>query len=497
MDINRAINSNLIKPSNIKKTFLVNTKKLIFSTLIIFVLGVLLFLTNNFTSSDKIYSYYFIIIYVISFFAIWNVTNKKITPFVLFYLTFGLFIGGRFIAVAFSPYYENLWRPTLFMKNYFISNNLKSETISHILEFIGFISLGYIIIKQKKSNIIKKKSFFDFNERELKTINIILKYVFPIFFITTIYGDLLAIKTALSEGYYSLYEGQGSTEGGGLLSSLFSSFFSICFGIALAVGDPSNRKKFIILFVLDACLIMFIGSRGGFGASALLLLWLYSQSHNISLKRLILYGFFSLIALLVIFSFTIRGEEKGFNLNNFNFVLSTFFYGQGVTMIVFNTIKFVPHFPTLSYLTAVFPFAIPIYRIISGTRPPSYEFSFSNYFAKTINSELYFSGQGMGWTILGDIYLFSFGSMIFFCLLALLLGIGFAWVENKAQYNNFWKIFLYSFITLIVILPRGSIMRILPKIVPFALYFSIFILIIRIFIQLNDKGILKKNIYSK
>lgn len=471
-----------------KSNFKISYIKFIWISILLFINIVIITLLYNYSFSDKIYSYLFIFDYIIAFLGIWYTSGKKITPFVLFYMTFGLFIGGRFIAVALSPYYDTLWDPTIFIRKFKPSNELNQETFINIIEFILFVSIGYIIIK--KINIIKpsKKNYFDFSDKEKNILNKILTYIFPILFIYIIYGSVKAFIEAISGGYLSLYEGQGADDEGGFVNSIFSTLYSIFFGMALAIGFNNNRKKYICLFVINAFIIMMVGSRGGFGASILLLLWIYSDTHKISIKKLATYGITSILLLLFIFSFSIRGQAKGFSLDDLNLVLATFFYGQGVSMMVFNVSKLVPSFPTLSYFTAVFPFAVPIYRIVSGEKLSSFDFSFSNYLSYYINPNLYFEGQGLGWTILGDIYLLSFNSVVLFCLLALILGSGFAWVENKAKYHNFWKIFLYSFITNIVILPRGTIMRILPKILPFAIYLLLFIMLIRLILNIKNRN---------
>ena len=50
--------------------------------------------------NDLIFSYIFIATYCISAITIWNVSGKRLNVFFLFYLTFGLFIGGCFFVKA-------------------------------------------------------------------------------------------------------------------------------------------------------------------------------------------------------------------------------------------------------------------------------------------------------------------------------------------------------------------------------------------------------------
>ena len=83
---------------------------------------------------EIVLSWEFNIYYLLGLYTIWLVTKQNITPYILFYLTCGLFIGGRFFAVGLGYDDESIFQPTFFYY-YQVDDIRKIEIMRYVIGF--------------------------------------------------------------------------------------------------------------------------------------------------------------------------------------------------------------------------------------------------------------------------------------------------------------------------------------------------------------------------
>lgn len=443
-----------------------------------FSIGIVIILTldywkdNSHTYSMVFCSYYLFILY-----ALWIIGNKRIQPYLLFYLTFGLFIGGRFWANVLG-YDGDIWSPTIFY-SYSVSHDCRVELLQQVIGFMCFSLVGYSL---SKIHSRKESHCFDFHlsRVSIESIRLILKRFYIFFLIYIIFTNVSKLLSSLDGGYLSLYAGKQSSKyvsGGSIIDALLSVFL----GIAMGYGNMKCRRNYLILMVITSFFMIIIGARSHFGAMLLVLLWLYAQYHKVNLKQTLLLCLGCMTSLLFIFftmSLRTSSSDPQF-IDSWNIFL-TFIYDQGSSLMVFDVSKMIDSYPILPYFTRFLPGITGLISLLTGNSYYPYETSFADYMCYQLNPQLFLSGQGLGWSLLSDIYLFSFRSFFLFLILSMGWGFLIGKLEYWAEYSTFFKSYMYIIITGLLMVPRSSIAGIFPYI----FYLFSTLLIIVFFIQL-------------
>lgn len=443
-----------------------------------FTLGfIFLFFQNIIPVNEKVLSWEFIIYYILVLNTLWISAGKRLTPFILFYLTFGLFIGGRFFAVGFG-YNESIFAPTFFW-DYYVDDVRKIEIMRYVIGFILMSMIGYVLSKGIKLGKLKKLDF-RISNFTIKELNNFLKLCFPLFLITTLYYSGTDLIRVIKGGYLALYLGR-QTESYAVGASIILALNSAFFGIALGYGDQKNKNKYLFLFIIRAIIDVIIGSRRSFGAMLLVFLWLWSEKKKISFKKISFFILLSFSILLIVASFSLRAISPNSNMLDSNQLIYSFLYSQGITLMVFDSSRLITDYPVIGYFNSVFPGTNLLYSQLTFKTLFPKDIGWSNWMCYQFNPEYFESGAGLGWSLLSDIYLYSGRIFPFFLILsstwALFIGV---W-ERIAKYSRFMNAWMFMVIMPIVIIPRASLGSIIPQVY----YLLLFFLILLFFVQLK------------
>ena len=402
--------------------------------------------------SDMFFSVAYVYVQALAVYFVWIVSEKKIGLFLLFQFTFSLFIGGRFIACLLG------WDEDLFQTNFFcgyiVLPDRKVEIVAYVLIFVVFSTVGYCKVRNKKN--IKPWMNISISDNMKEGVAKLSNLLFPIFCVYILYDSISLLREAFSgAGYLVRYENQTADYSGGgkLISNVILFFFSFSF----ICNDSLVRIKYLVLYLVNSFIILLVGSRGAIGAMFLFLIWLYSLNHKVDLKKMAIYALLSLILLLYAFSFSIRTEDIDFVFtwkDLYNLILD-FIYSNGGSLMVFDVTRIVDGYPMVGFIQTFLPGASYIWSVLTGTVRPE-ELTFTAYLCNELNPVLYASGYGLGWSVLSDIYLFSFyGNFIIYAFISFLGGYLMAILENLAECYTVYRFFLIYIFMATLLLPRG------------------------------------------
>ncbi len=423
---------------------------------------------------NSLLSIVYVMIQCLGICVIWQVSGKKLGIFIMFQLTFCLFIGGRFFAYLLNPNLDiEIFEPTFFF-DYTVSSERKIEIYSYVLLFVIFSILGYSSVR--KRNGIKPLLNLSVGQTAVKNISKIGNILFPIFCICTIYSSLgMLVKAVSGGGYLVLYAGQSNeyAAGGSFIPNLILFFFSFAF----VYGNESLRRNYLILYLFNSIINLMIGTRGGIGALFLFVIWLYSLRHKINLVKLGLVILGALVLLLYLFSFSVRADEEGagpFSLKTLMDAISIFLYTNGISLMVFDASRLIDTYPSVAYLQTFVPGATWLWGLMGNSLQPQ-DFSFSYHMCYELNPSLFVSGSGLGWTILSDIYLFSFRCMPIFMLLSFIVGRLLGMLEVFSEKYRFYKYLTFYIFMTCMLIPRGG--GLIPLLIYGVFYLFLFQLI--------------------
>lgn len=428
--------------------------------------------------NDLLFSCIFIVIYCISAVTIWNISRKRLNVFFLFYLTFGLFIGGSFWAHIFDRSLV-LFEPTFFF-DYKLSYIWKLELMDYVISFMIFSVIGYYTSKKYSLKVMYTPKI-DCVTKEC--IDRKLMILFPFMLCLILYSSTKFILEGLSGGYLSHFvENVNNEYAGSGLSKWLTVFSSIFLGLAITFGKNKTKRFYLGLFGIQALASLFVGSRSSFGVFILFLVWLYSENHKINILKLFLFIVLGMLLLLWLFSFSIRQATTGqVDISLMDSVLA-FIYSQGGSLMVFDASRIIRDYPLLPYFQTFLPGVSFIYNLFPGTTLHAYDISFSNYMCYSLNPKLFFNGGGLGWSILSDLRLFSFKIFGNYLFLTLLFGYFIGILEIWSTKNKFYKYVLISLATSFLLLPRGGLYSIFPML--------LYIFIFWVFFSIQSKNIL-------
>lgn len=295
-----------------------------------------------------------------------------------------------------------------------------------VIGFIWASVVGYIC-----SCLYKPKKVLDF-PTTITTNAAIANIVDKSFYflaIVVVYSCLKNLSKVLSEGYVALYlKEQTEAYSGG--NGMWGVLMLIFFGLAYGYGTRGIQKKYLLLYVIQSIFSIIMGQRGGFGTTLLILLWIYSFKHEISLKKMMICCVVGVLLILFAFSFSIRAAAQLGNdsLSDWEMLLS-FISGQGITLMIFDASRLIEEYPILPYFNSLIPGVSSIYATLTGETLHSYDVTFPAYMGYCFNTSLFYKGFGLGWSVLSDIYLYANRYSLIFIFLSFVFGFIFSRIE--------------------------------------------------------------------
>lgn len=385
------------------------------------------------------------------YYCVKNSPENHIFKLVLIYLLgFGLFVCGRFFSNLFS---QSDTFCLEFGFYYCLSDEEKIKSIFLINLALVFFTYGFLnnVKKTSDNNII-----LDPNTNTL----FILSVISPFLGGYSLYSSYLLISKAISEGYMSIFESQDGVYSSSLGLIVFTLFVSM---MAIQYVYKEKYKFCLIFFRLNVFIYLLImlssvlqGSRSGFIAGLFFVTWLYLQNKKIHLKHI----FFVLSIFLLMFFAndlaSLSGARQATSDNDFFLIiLEDIFYNQGTTMMVFNMGVLNDSYPILAYLKVLIPGIQIFYSFFYDIY--NYNLTFSNNLLYRLSPSTFSQGFGLGWSLLGDFYAFSFGFLPLFLLFNYYWGVVLYKISDRFNHNGFFQGLFICFLTQIFMLNRASI----------------------------------------
>lgn len=412
--------------------------------------------TNAYVSYDKFWSWFFIVNVVIIVLMRSLSGISATSLYSLYFYAFILFIGGRFIAYILvgndSPFNMS------FFANYALNSKGTDRLMSYIVGGMVAMELGFYLSKPWRRELIGEK---------IKTgvINInVLRLVFIIMLplvTLVLYQSYLSVQKS---GYLGLYLAQTGESSSGL-KSIISTFMFVFLGLAITHGNRKIKISFICLYFVMSLINLLYGVRGGFVTFIFFVLWIYSDFGRVKLSLIKVSISFIIMLVFIIFGFShfsVRGGEifSGQLVDN----ISSFFYAQGVTLMVFDLSTRTESYPWIPYLQNIFPGVYFIFSNFMSIYP--HESSFSSFLSYSTNHNSFGDGYGLGWSIYSDFFVYSGGILPIFLFFSALWGYGISKLEQVARRNLVIKSMLISTAPAIIFISRAG----LNTVIPLALY---------------------------
>ena len=153
-------------------------------------------------------------------------------------------------------------------------------------------------------------------------------------------------------------------------------------------------------------------------------------------------------------------------------IVEEVFYGQGISMMVFNIGTLEGGYPFLAYLKTIFPGIQVIFSLFSDIQ--QYQLSFSHSLTYRLAPSVYYDNMGWGWTLLGDFYAFSFGFPFLFLFYNFLWGKLLFKVSALSNSSTYYKGLFFCFLLVVFSISRASISYLIFLVFLYSiLYFSL------------------------
>lgn len=441
--------------------------KNIMLNIIVLIVNIIIVLSSNLSEYSQSVLMCLNFIYILWY--VW--THFRLTPFFLFLVTFCfLFIGGHFWGNLFSPDLLST-RVGSFMNPVPSTDEEWNKTLIYILIFLYCTLLGYEKTYAKNEFPLSNSIYLQpiGNRNKYQSLNVFLTAVFiPLSFVV-INSQYKALLQVLVVGYNAIYSDQSGNYSSN--SSLFVLFYFF-FAVTMVYGNKKNRILYLILLFLDCFIKILAGGRGSFGSFLMFGMWLYSFKWNISMKKIGILGCIALIFLLGMSQISKRSQDKDLEYNNINDVVGLFVYAQGESLSTFESSRNYTY-PAIAYVQTFIPGSGFLYAKLIDTSSKNYESSFSLSLSRHINRKRFEEGDGVGWTVMSDIYLFAGRTWVGFILLSIILGCCFAKIEIKSKKTLVWRVVLFAIFLRLMILPRTGLNYICPMIMYVLVFHSV------------------------
>ncbi|HEM7517100.1 TPA: O-antigen polysaccharide polymerase Wzy [Providencia stuartii] len=412
----------------------------------------------------ELYSFKEIVIYLciinyISIILFDALKSKTISPYLLFQIPFGLFIIGRIIGWALD---DNL-NPNII--NYFYNVNLTDKQLVFYLLlsmlFYNSCSLGYEISIHRKIKPLPI-TLPTLNSSVIKGFILIAVTVFVPLIIVEI---TKTIKLVLEQGYSAMY--LDKKENVGNVFSMGMNILCICLGLTMLDNNYKKLTFILMVILFTICLtLLFMGSRGPIMTYILLYFWVYKRHKNI--MKISIYGL-SILLIVQLLNSYVR------TVGNYDNLIAKFIYDQGTTFIILPFIEYINEWPTVGLLQNFIP---GISRFTSLFYDyPTYEANLANFMGYHLNPELHNLGNGLGWTVIADAYIYSGKFTPLFSLYSIVFGFILGLFSISAKNNKFSLALITTLTLQLSFLYRSGLFAIIPLMIYFLIIYFLLSLI--------------------
>lgn len=402
-------------------------------------------------ANDYILSCLFCFTSIYSIALIWFYSGKRPTLFVLYMVSFNLFLGGRFFVYLFSQ--EN----DIFLLSWYTYFNPKGQerllVYLFVYAYIVMSTIGCCVEWHKQRRVLFTPQL---SAIESSKFDCILKKLFPVVVFCSLYYLYEGVQAILTYGYGTVAISDNVEQNVSYLAKFSSMSAGIFTGMAIAYGTKQTIKKYVSLLLITSLITLIMGSRGAFASMILFCLWLYSLYYNISIKKILLYGAAGLTILLLLFSLSVRADSYGITNMSSLEALTDFFYSNGGSLAIFGASMTIKDYPLLPYFQTFITGANFFYSKITGAVLKPEDISFQGHMCNTFDSDLFYSGAGLGWTVTGDLFLFSSGNILVYCILCFFIARFITYIDMSSFRSSFYRYMAASLSMGLFMMPRGS-----------------------------------------
>lgn len=403
-------------------------------------------------------------------FVLWQVWRiGKLSPFFLFMSTFCfLFIGGHFWGCLINP--DLPLRVGSFMDPTPSTEPEWKNTLAYLILFLYASLAGYNIYRYKHDLETDNSVYVADNGGRFISLNRVLSVIFwPLAFFV-LYGGYKTLMLIMSSGYSAIYLSQAESYSSNSFLLVLTMFF---FAMAMTFGNKKTRILYISMMLTNGIIGILGGGRGAFGAFLLFALWLSSTRWKINFKKLFIGGGIALFLLLFMSQMSKRSQDSGTEYDSITDMAGLFIYSQGESLATFEKSREYTY-PAIAYVQSFIPGSSLIYAKLINPNLKNYESSFSLYLSQRMNAKRFLEGDGGGWTLISDLYLFSGRTWLGYIILSFLFGFLMAMLECKSKKDMLYRVVMFSIFLRLLTLPRTGLNYICPLIIYVMIYYYIF-----------------------
>ena len=264
----------------------------------------------------------------------------------------------------------------------------------------------------------------------------------------------------------------------------FATFFEMGYAfIICSRPEKTVFKKYSALFFVVLIPEILLGNRGMFGAFLLYYLWYYARYYNprpISMKYVFIFG----VVMLLIFQM-MEIMRNGGELSKGTYSLTAFLKGQATSFYILPL--YIQNASSIQYY--IYPFVLyPIIGGFSGYTGQSIEVlehkcGVGHQLMYTVSPDYYLNGGSFGSSNIVELYDLGICGII---VGALLLPMMLSFFERKFNSSRFTLFLSYSLLSQFLLSARGSFFPPLYTIVKLFIFYSLILLLYKIFHQ-NEK----------
>ena len=403
-------------------------------------------------------------------FVLWQVWSiGRLSPFFLFMSTFCfLFIGGHFWGCLINP--DLPLRVGSFMDPTPSTESEWMNTLAYVILFLYASLIGYCTYRNKHDFETDNSVYVADNTGRFMTINRVLSVIFWPLALFVLYDGYKKLMLIMSSGYSAIYLSQAESYSSNSFLLVLTMFF---FAMAMSFGNKKNRMLYISMMFTNGIIGILGGGRGAFGAFLLFALWLSSTRWKINFKKLFIGGGIALFLLLFMSQMSKRSQDSGTEYDSITDMAGLFIYSQGESLATFEKSREYTY-PAIAYVQSFIPGSSLIYAKLINPNLKNYESSFSLYLSQRMNAKRFLEGDGGGWTLISDLYLFSGRTWLGYIILSFLFGFLMAMLECKSKKDMLYRVVMFSIFLRLLTLPRTGLNYICPLIIYVMIYYYIF-----------------------
>lgn len=417
--------------------------------------------------STPLVAYFVVLFLSLVFTAVILAPSKPGSLTSLFFISCFVFLFGRFIGHVFFGLDD------IFSIGFFAHYTLNEHEASRLSLILSMFMLSILI------GVYLRAFFFcNWTIRPFVNLHVALPEGFSlrrvVFFLFALSSSALYSYSALDSfitsrvfGYLALYSSQGELYSG---SSFVRPYFFVMLGLSFAFGVKLEKKILLITLAFSSILFLLAGQRSVFVSTMFLFIWIYAFYRGLSWTKAVLFLLATFFSLMLLGTFSQRASIAG-QEGVYGFI-ANFFFIQGISMMVFDVSVRVSDYPLLAFFQSFIPGSSRIYSFFYEVR--SYDIHYADYLAYTLDSEAFYRGQGLGWTLPGSFYIWSGGMLGIFSLFSVAFGYCLRLVDEISGKSRFWTGAVVCLLPTMILLPRSQFSFLIPLFIYYFIFYLIF-----------------------